>query len=347
MYRLSADRLKDLFLLISQDRALYAPLEQNGQLNFKRWTKDTGICLEKLHTEKSPKDLFFPQSENLVAFKTEGKKISIIDNREEIEPFVLFGVRACDAASFSILDRVFLSEPVDTYYKSRRDKGTVVTLACNEPEETCFCQTFGIHPARPAGDVSAWLAGDMLYWKSLTEKGEALTEKLLGLLEKCGSEDEQRLKKHQMLIDGIMDRLPLRDLKLDGFDGKALDEKFNSPAWAELSQACIGCGTCTFVCPTCQCYDIRDYDTGNGIQRFRCWDSCMYSDFTKMAHGNPRTSRVERFRQRFMHKLVYFPANNEGVYSCVGCGRCLGKCPVSMNIVKVVKTMGVKRDVQL
>ena len=102
---------------------------------------------------------------------------------------------------------------------------------------------------------------------------------------------------------------------------------------------CLGCGTCTFVCPTCQCYDIRDFDTGNGVTRFRCWDSCMYSDFTLMASGNPRTSQLERFRQRFMHKLIYFPANNDGIYGCVGCGRCLSKCPISMNIVKVAKCL--------
>lgn len=64
-----------------------------------------------------------------------------------------------------------------------------------------------------------------------------------------------------------------------------------------------------------------------------------------MAHGNPRTSQVERFRQRFMHKLIYFPTNNDGVYSCVGCGRCVAKCPVSMNIVKVIKAMGVDENV--
>ena len=95
--------------------------------------------------------------------------------------------------------------------------------------------------------------------------------------------------------------------------------------------------TCTFVCPTCQCYDIKDYDTGHGVKRYRCWDSCMYSDFTMMAHGNNRTSQMQRFRQRFMHKLVYFPANNDGMYSCVGCGRCVDKCPASLNIVKVIK----------
>ena len=66
----------------------------------------------------------------------------------------------------------------------------------------------------------------------------------------------------------------------------------------------------------------------------------MYSDFTKMSAGQPRPTQLERFRQRFMHKLVYFPANNDGVYGCVGCGRCLQKCPIHMNIAKVIKTLG-------
>ena len=114
-------------------------------------------------------------------------------------------------------------------------------------------------------------------------------------------------------------------------------EKFESPVWEKLYKPCLACGTCTVVCPTCLCYDIKDYDTGHGVQRYRCWDSCMYSDFTMMAHGNNRTSQKERFRQRFMHKLVYFPANNDGMYSCVGCGRCVEKCPAALNIVKVVK----------
>ena len=105
----------------------------------------------------------------------------------------------------------------------------------------------------------------------------------------------------------------------------------------ELYRPCLACGTCTFVCPTCQCYDIKDFDTGHGVYRYRCWDSCMYSDFTMMAHGNNRTSQMQRFRQRFMHKLIYYPANYGGMYSCVGCGRCVSKCPSSLNIVKVIK----------
>ncbi|MBQ7164140.1 MAG: 4Fe-4S dicluster domain-containing protein, partial [Clostridia bacterium] len=132
------------------------------------------------------------------------------------------------------------------------------------------------------------------------------------------------------------------DLSVWGADG--LLEKFNSEKWKELSEACVGCGACTFVCPTCQCYDVRDFDKGNGVQRYRCWDSCMYKDFTMMAHGTPRPTQMQRFRQRFMHKLVYYPSNNEGIFSCVGCGRCVEKCPIHMNIVKVIKAFGGEKN---
>ena len=120
----------------------------------------------------------------------------------------------------------------------------------------------------------------------------------------CGDE---AVRAQQEKTRDIAKKLPLHELNLTGFNGENMLKLFDSKKWGELSQACLGCGTCTFVCPTCQCYDIRDFNTGSGITRFRCWDSCMYSDFTKMASGNPRLTQLERFRQRFMHKLVYFP----------------------------------------
>ena len=44
-----------------------------------------------------------------------------------------------------------------------------------------------------------------------------------------------------------------------------------------------------------------------------------------------------------MHKLVYYPSTHDGEFGCVGCGRCLQKCPISMNIVKVAKTLGEEK----
>ena len=265
----------------------------------------------------------------------DGKHIDIIDARPEKEPFVIFGVRACDARSFDILDKVFYdAEPKDTFYL-RRDQEHRRDSGLRRSEETCFCGAFGIDPAEPAGDVSAWQDGESFFFKANTEKGEAL---LAGLpLEDAADDAADKVKEDIRKITAV---LPLKDLDLSKFGAGKTKELFDDPAWATLSESCLGCGTCTFVCPTCQCFDIRDFDGGKQIRRYRCWDSCMYSDFTLMAHGTNRPTQVERFRQRFMHKLVYFPSNNEGMYSCVGCGRCLQKCPQNLNIVKVIKALG-------
>ncbi|MGB4092649.1 MAG: 4Fe-4S dicluster domain-containing protein [Ruminococcus flavefaciens] len=339
MLKISKSKLNELFDAVSAKQALYLPVDRNdGAAEYKKY--ESGMTMSSaLNTVRSAKDFFFPQTENLVDFKMEGKNIEVIDVREESEDFVIFGVRACDARSFTILDKVFLAEPVDSYYKNRRDHGTVVTMACTRPAETCFCKTFGIDPTVPEGDAACFDDGENIFFLANNDKGQAFIDSIASLLEEG---DAAKLCEVQEKARAIMEKLPLAKLSTENFGGDKLKEYFNSEKWADLSEACLGCGTCTFVCPTCQCYDIKDFNTGHGIKRFRCWDSCMYSDFTKMAHGNPRLTQLERFRQRFMHKLVYFPANNNGEFGCVGCGRCLSKCPISMNIVKVMKALEVK-----
>jgi len=334
MYKIAKENLTALFQLMAAERDIYAPVNNGGQVNFAAWTEGAEVDLDTLKSVKSPKDAFFPQSENLYTCYKDGKKITIQPEELRHEDFVVFGMKACDVKGVEVLDKVFLSEPVDTFYAARRARGTIVALACHEPEETCFCKVFGIDCAEPVADVATWMVEGELYWKALTEKGEALTKAVASLLTET---DDAKVEAEKTAIRAIVEKLPYSNLSLEGWNGDALTEKFDSPVWEELYKPCLACGTCTFVCPTCQCYDIKDYDTGHGVQRYRCWDSCMYSDFTMMAHGNNRTSQMQRFRQRFMHKLVYFPANNDGMYSCVGCGRCVEKCPASLNIVKVIK----------
>ena len=343
MYKIKREDLPALFQKIAADQELYLPVRTADQTNFGVWREEAEVDLDTLKTEKSPKDVFFPQSETLYTCYREGKKLSVEPETLKEQDFVVFGMKACDIKGVEVLDRVFLSDPIDTFYAARREHGTIVALACHEPEETCFCKVFGVDAAHPAADVAAWMVEDTLYWKPETEKGQKLTEKLADLLEKAGDVgSEKAVAEEEEKIRSIIEELPYSHLSLEGWNGDVLMEKFESPLWEELYKPCLACGTCTFVCPTCQCYDIKDYDTGHGVQRYRCWDSCMYSDFTMMAHGNNRTSQKERFRQRFMHKLVYFPANNDGMYSCVGCGRCVEKCPASLNIVKVVKAFQEK-----
>ena len=334
MKKLSMNALNTLFAKIAETQKLYLPIEKAGQVDFFEWNENEKVRLDVLKTVKSAKDVFFPQVENLLKFRMEGKHIEISEAPKSEEDFVIFGVRGCDAKSFDVLDRVFLVDPRDEFYAARRAHGTVVTLACAQPEESCFCTNFGVNPAKPAGDVTAWIADGDMYFEANTEKGERL---IAGLADA----DTEKVEAQQNEIAEITRKLPFANLNLAGFDGEHLMEKFNDPKWDALSKACLGCGTCTFVCPTCQCYDIRDFDNGKTVTRYRCWDSCMYSDFTLMAAVNSRQTQMQRFRQRFMHKLVYFPSNNDGMYSCVGCGRCVNKCPQNLNIVKVIKALGV------
>ena len=336
MRKIALNQLDQLFAEIASAKTLYLHTDTKAGAKYTKWQQGA-VLSDALNTVRSAKDFFFPQTENLMDFKVEGKNIEVIDTRSECEDFVLFGVRACDVKSFEVLDRVFLAEPVDSYYKNRREHGIILSLACTRPQETCFCGTFGIDAAEPEGDVVCYKTADALYLDAKSEKGNALLESLTCLTEDA---DTAPVEAQKAQTRTHLAKLPLAGLKTDGFGAGTTSKFFDAPEWKDLSATCLGCGTCTFVCPTCQCYDIKDFNTGHGVKRFRCWDSCMYSDFTKMSAGQPRLTQLERFRQRFMHKLVYYPTNNDGMFSCVGCGRCLAKCPIQMNIVKVMKKLG-------
>lgn len=335
MLSVSKDKINSLFEAIAKDKTLYLPVDNvSGKANFEKWQKGTKLS-EALKTVRSAKDFFFPKTEKMVGYKVEAGNITVEDPRKELDDFVVFGVRACDAKAFDIFDKVYLEmTPTDSYYKNRRDHAIVVTLACSEPDKNCFCSSYGLDAANPAGDVSAWLAGGDFYFNANTDKGKKFLDSVKGALKE---KDAAAVDAEKKAIKEKIEKLPFAHLDLEKFKNVPMMTLFNSDVWAKLSESCLGCGTCTYVCPSCMCFDVRDYDTGHGIEQSRTWDSCMYSDFTQMAAANPRLTQKERFRQRFMHKLVYYPMAHEKLFMCVGCGRCLDSCPIHMNIVKVIK----------
>jgi formate hydrogenlyase subunit 6/NADH:ubiquinone oxidoreductase subunit I len=116
-----------------------------------------------------------------------------------------------------------------------------------------------------------------------------------------------------------------------------MDKGFEDPIWNRLTESCIGCGACTYLCPTCHCFDIADEQHHYQGRRIRTWDSCQYPQFTRHASGhNPRPARKHRLRQRFMHKFSYTVEKSGDIY-CVGCGRCVVHCPVNLDIREVIR----------
>lgn len=340
MKKIAKENLPKLFAEVSAAMDLFTPVKMADVTNWGLWDDSRVADLDTSKTVKSPKDVFFPQCQTLYMVHHDDNGFEISPMKLTEKPFCVFGIRPCDVKALTVMDQVFLNqEPVDTFYKARREHAVLVSLACHKPAQTCFCKVFGTDAAAPDADVAMWKIDEFFYLEAQTEKGTAWLDQFAGAFEDAEDAGD-KIAKEQDSIRSIVESLPYTHLSLEGWGPGKVEEKFNDPHWKELSDACLACGTCTFVCPTCQCYDIKDFNTGHGIQRYRCWDSCMYSDFTLMAAANNRLTQMQRYRQRFMHKLVYFPENNNGLYMCVGCGRCVDKCPQALNIVKVIKTMG-------
>jgi ferredoxin len=112
-----------------------------------------------------------------------------------------------------------------------------------------------------------------------------------------------------------------------------------SPLWAEEAEACVECGACNTVCPTCHCFFLCDQARNGEPSRVRLWDSCLYRDFGRVAGGgNPRARLWMRLRNRFEKKFDFFP-QVAGFNACTGCGRCIAACPARIDIRRILKRL--------
>ncbi|MBW2637744.1 MAG: 4Fe-4S dicluster domain-containing protein [Deltaproteobacteria bacterium] len=327
------DALAGIIKNISNDMLVYAPVQEEDNVLFKVLEAGMEPLVEYANTKNAPKNFFFPQSETMMKYFRSERGRELSEVVEDAADAVLFGVRPCDARSFVLLDNIF-DDPKykDSYYIARREKTVIVSLACvHPPYTTCFCTSVGGHPMSSEGsDVVLTDLGDSYLAEFLTPKGEKLLEKMGDL----GAADEALDAKKTELSDNaekeITSHIPGSEIK------PWLDENFESPFWETIYRSCLACGTCTYLCPTCHCFDITDEVKGEDGRRIRTWDSCMSWLFTMETSGhNPRTSQKQRWRQRLMHKFKYFVDNFDAI-ACVGCGRCVTNCPVNIDIRKIV-----------
>jgi ferredoxin len=255
------------------------------------------------------------------------------------KPVFLFGVRPCDVRSFSIMDIHFNAAGiVDPYWSLRRKATTIFGYAydLNQPvDATDFYNSLGIYAADTEGsDIFMVKTDKDLLLKGITPKGEELLAKLNTLVD-AGADDEKYFE--ETLKKGKEYKTRFLCIDQDVI-AKKLEAIFdNNDFWMKASSACLSCGVCTFVCPTCYCFDICDDTMFSKGTRRRVWDACMFTDFTLEASGhNPRTQVFQRLRQKINHKYSYH-VKKYGVISCVGCGRCTRSCPVNIDIYSIIE----------
>ena len=316
--------LKKLIAAVVKDSTFLGPIRTGDDVSLCEVGPDDDLALDYFNLKLPPKRLFFPQDETIAA--TEGEDMAQVPLPDE--KVVVFGVRPCDALALLRLDKVFLDgQFADPYYRSRRDNSTIISMACAQPLETCFCTSLGTSPAGKEGaDVLAFDIGDSLLFEAVTEKGEAFMKDHAGLF---GRVTKARQEARDKQASAAQEAIP--EIQVSQITEK-LRENFESAVWDEIARRCLSCGICTYLCPTCHCFGLYDEGTGSKSLRVRVQDSCMFPSFTLEASGhNPRASDQDRMKQRIMHKFR-FTVENFGDLFCVGCGRCITNCPVNIDL---------------
>ncbi|MCX7944557.1 MAG: 4Fe-4S dicluster domain-containing protein [Deltaproteobacteria bacterium] len=329
-YVISLEGIKGLLENLTREGFnIYAPSKNNDRFVKVKDIDEVALFPDRRPTDISAKECLFPKCEPVFYYKREKNNVEIVD----IDPNgnkVLFGLKPCDAASFTIIHKVFNWDYKDKFYNKRFDNSLIIGLACTYLDDYCFCTSVGLSPVSTVGsDILLVRLSDVSFGVIvITDKGGQLVKRYPQLFEKGEP------TKSKQVLDSIGG--PARK-----FDHKKvkewLDNNFETDFFNSIGDICVGCGQCTFVCPTCHCFDIvdEDYLYSEG-RRMKNWDGCQFYLFTLHASGhNPRDTQYKRYRQRVNHKFKYYVDRFQEVL-CTGCGRCSRGCPVSIDIGDIV-----------
>jgi ferredoxin len=304
-------------LVAAAQRVFFRPLKTAEQLILNHETMPTN----------SIKEFFFPAHETICRYHYEGKELVV----QDVEPFsleqIIIGARPCDAASLPILDKVFAWDYQDRFYQQRRECSTMITLACQKADENCFCTSVGLAPDSQSGADAMLLPIDSVTFevRTFTEKGQTLFDGQTTLSNKTGqTATPPKTKFDAQIVE------------------KYLSDHFDDPVFDETGLRCVSCGVCTYLCPTCHCFDIVDEGGTAKGNRVKNWDTCQMPLFTLHASGhNPRSNQAARQRNRIQHKFCIYPGKF-GSILCTGCGNCTRECSTSLGIRPVLELLQKK-----
>jgi sulfhydrogenase subunit beta (sulfur reductase) len=288
------------------------------------------------------KQFLFPPLSQLAAFRqTKEGQWQLEAEAGEILSYAFVGVRPCELAAIQVQDRVFLREDwSDPIYRVRRQGAFILAVNCLHPGGTCFCASMGSGPKAGSGfDLCLTELDDVFVIEIGSETGRMALERLqvhpasaFWLRAVQNGLEEAAQKMGRTLPEP--DELP--DLLLNNLEAER---------WEDVARRCMSCTSCTQVCPTCFCWDTRDFSDlgGETARRERVWDSCFNPDYSYVAGGNTRPNTRSRYRQWLTHKFGSWQAQF-GTRGCVGCGRCITWCPAGIDVT--VEVAAIREEVR-
>jgi ferredoxin len=338
--KIEKKKLADTLNKLKDTYRLFGPVRRGDIVDFVPIEAVSEIDLSFQNSRLSPKSLFLPQSERMFEYGLDPAKDDAHILKEVPKDYssrAVIGIRPCDAKAFELVDANFDTPQFrDPWWVKARETTTLIGVGCSAPCSTCFCTSVGGGPFDRTGlDVLLTETENAFVAKVLTEKGE----KFIGAANTFEEVEEELLKRATAIEQEATEKIVSKvdTSRLPEIDTLAL---YEANFWEDVQFACINCGVCTYLCPTCWCFDIQDETHGRTGERIRNWDSCMFPLFTLHASGhNPRGQKIQRVRQRFMHKLKYYVDTYKTGIACVGCGRCVQHCPVNIDIRQVCQLM--------
>ena len=311
------------------DLEVFGPIKKGNDVFISKLNETSETCFDYFITVNSIKEAIFPRFEPILKYRISKEGIQLED-LPPVKPLVIFGGHPCDAASIPLMKDLFNWDFKDQFYLDRLEKVIIITLACDEKDENCFCTSLGGSPHGETGSdiLLERISKDGWKVKEITKKGSHFVESHKSYF----SEKITPEKGYPKLQD--------KDIPVQFQPERVktwIENHFDHPLWEDLASSCWSCAACTFVCPTCHCFDITDDSTMWKGVRTKNWDACTLPFFTKHASGhNPRSQSFERYRQRISHKYSYY-IDLFGHVSCTGCGRCSRVCKAGINILDIVK----------